>query len=162
MEQLKSKLLELQEKKSELKKQIIEESQNVFKSGMSILFDKHPVLESFGWTQYTPYFMDGDTCYFGVNIDEPNINGESGYDLKGINKKIIKSYGTWNQDKKVYEGRVEVDNPDYNPNLESAVDDVREFLQMFDEDYFMDAFGDHMTITVYRNGSIDTDYYEHD
>jgi hypothetical protein len=36
-----------------------------------LIFDKHPALSSFGWTQYTPYFNDGEACYFGVQADEP-------------------------------------------------------------------------------------------
>ena len=155
-------LREKQEEIKKLKKEMLEASNKIFTDLTKTIFEDHPKVKSFGWNQYTPYFNDGDTCYFGVHIDEPNINGENGYDLKGINKKIIKNYGTWNREKKIYEGRIEVDNPDYNPNLESAVDDVRKFLQMFDEDYFMDAFGDHMEITVYRDGKIDTDYCEHD
>ena len=27
----------------------------------------------FGWTQYTPYFNDGDPCEFGISIDEPYL-----------------------------------------------------------------------------------------
>jgi hypothetical protein len=27
----------------------------------------HPSVEALRWSQYTPYFMDGDTCEFGVN-----------------------------------------------------------------------------------------------
>lgn len=43
---------------------------------LSEVFGKHPVVDSFSWTQYTPGFNDGDPCRFGVHADEPNINGE--------------------------------------------------------------------------------------
>jgi hypothetical protein len=39
---------------------------DVFKQGATALFEAHPALESFGWTQYTPYFNDGDECVFGA------------------------------------------------------------------------------------------------
>jgi hypothetical protein len=32
--------------------------------GSAELFEEFPELESFSWTQYTPYFNDGDTCEF--------------------------------------------------------------------------------------------------
>jgi hypothetical protein len=162
MQDLKEKLQELKVKKEELKKQMIEASQDVFKQGMNQIFEKHSVLESFGWTQYTPYFNDGDTCYFNVYIDEPYINGEYGEELDCLSKKNISNYGTWNREKKIYEGRVEVDNPNYNKELSEAYDDVYNFLNMFDEDYFLDAFGDHVQITVKKDGTIDTEECEHD
>jgi len=47
------------------------------------VFKKFPDVESVGWTQYTPYFNDGEPCYFGVNSDPYSIyvNDEYGYDL---------------------------------------------------------------------------------
>lgn len=40
------------------------------------IFEQHSDLDSFGWTQYTPYFNDGDACVFGVNSSYPFLNGE--------------------------------------------------------------------------------------
>lgn len=34
------------------------------KEAFKEVFDKHPSIESIYWTQYTPYFNDGDPCYF--------------------------------------------------------------------------------------------------
>lgn len=36
-------------------------------------------IESYSWTQYTPYFNDGDACVFGV-YREPKIDGEWVYE----------------------------------------------------------------------------------
>ncbi len=38
------------------------------------IFDANPTLEAVRWTQYTPYFNDGEPCVFGVN--EPYIRGQ--------------------------------------------------------------------------------------
>lgn len=47
------------------------------------VFQKFPDVESVGWTQYTPYFNDGEPCHFGINTDVYGIyvNDECGYDL---------------------------------------------------------------------------------
>ena len=54
------------------------------KSAVIELFDRHPILNAIYWTQYTPYFNDGDPCTFGVNdlffratgIPDPNADTE--------------------------------------------------------------------------------------
>jgi hypothetical protein len=33
------------------------------------IFSANPVLVSFGWRQYTPYFNDGEECTFSANTD---------------------------------------------------------------------------------------------
>jgi hypothetical protein len=39
-----------------------------------LVFDKVPYVESIRWTQYTPHFMDGDPCEFGVNELELTVD----------------------------------------------------------------------------------------
>lgn len=51
-----------------------------FKTGATRLIEELGI-ESFNWKQYTPYFNDGDTCYFSVHSDEPGIDGVDGYDM---------------------------------------------------------------------------------
>lgn len=54
------------------------------------VFKKYPDIKNIGWTQYTPYFNDGEPCEFGVNTygESIYINGEPGYDLS---EEIYKS-----------------------------------------------------------------------
>jgi len=47
---------------SNLKKDALTLSKEVFNDWCKEIFEKHPKVESFGWNQYTPYFNDGDTC----------------------------------------------------------------------------------------------------
>lgn len=55
------------EKKQDLEKQIKEEAKEVFAATSKDIFEKHgDVVHSFGWTQYTPYFNDGEPCEFGT------------------------------------------------------------------------------------------------
>jgi len=58
-----------------------EEGRTLILQSLQQLFNKEPNLQRIGWTQYTPYFNDGDTCEFGVNADQSSIylNGVNAY-----------------------------------------------------------------------------------
>jgi hypothetical protein len=125
------------------------------------IFEDHPKVKSFGWNQFTPYFNDGDTCYFCVNTDYIQINGESVDESDWINETKITNWGTFNREKREYEGRTEVPNLDYDPELAAASNEIREFLRNFDDDFFLSQFGDHAEITITADG-VNVDEYEHD
>jgi hypothetical protein len=74
-----TKLEELKQKHATLREEILNESKAFFKEASAGLFDKYPQMESFSWTQYTPYFNDGEECVFRVN-NYPDINGKDKYD----------------------------------------------------------------------------------
>lgn len=154
-------LKEKQEEIKKMKKEMIEASNKIFTELTQSIFEEHPKVKSFGWNQYTPYFNDGDTCYFSVNTDYIYINGEPADEADWINETKITNYGTWNREKREYEGRTEVPNLDYDPNLSKANDEIREFLRNFDGDFFLSQFGDHAEITVTAEG-VSVDEYEHD
>jgi len=154
-------LREKQEEIKKLKKEMLEASNKIFTDLTKTIFEDHPKVKSFGWNQFTPYFNDGDTCYFCVNNDYISINGESVDESDWINETKITNYGTWNREKREYEGRTEVPNLDYDPELSKAADEIREFLRNFDEDFFMAQFGDHAEITITAEG-VSVDEYEHD
>ncbi len=158
------KLQELKQKQKELteiKKQILQKSNEVFDEFCKDIFIKCPRLESFGWSQYTPYFNDGDTCVFNVNIDYLYINGQSVDDSEWINKKNITKYGEWNREQKQYIGREEEDNPNYDEELVDIYEQISSFLSNFDNDFYMSKFGDHVEITITKTG-IDVFECEHD
>lgn len=154
-------LREKQEEIKKLKKEMIEASNKIFTELTKSIFEEHPKVESFGWTQYTPYFNDGDTCTFSAQTDYIYINGASVDDSDWVSETTITNYGTWNREKRVYEGRTEVPNLNYDPELVKANDEIREFLRNFDEDFFLSQFGDHAEITVTAEG-VSVDECEHD
>ena len=157
-------LTEIRKKQAEIKelqKELQKKSADIFLSSFKRLFEENPKLKSFGWTQYTPYFNDGDTCYFSANTDYLYINGEQEDEASWSQEKKVISWGTYNRDKRAYEGRIEQDNPDYIPELATASAKVKKFLNVFDEDFYQRQFGDHVRITVTENG-IETEGYEHD
>ena len=154
-------LREKQEEIRKMKKEMLEASSKIFTELTKTIFEDHPKVESFGWTQYTPYFNDGDTCTFSAQTDYIYINGQPVDESDWINETKITNYGTWNREKREYEGRTEVPNLDYDPDLSKANDEIREFLRNFDEDFFLSQFGDHAEITVTAEG-VSVDEYEHD
>jgi len=154
-------LREKQEEIKKLKKEMLEASNKIFTDLTKTIFEDHPKVKSFGWNQFTPYFNDGDTCYFSVNTDYIQINGESVDESDWISETKITNYGTWNREKREYEGRTEVPNLDYDPELSSASNEIREFLRNFDNDFFLSQFGDHAEITITAEG-VSVDEYEHD
>lgn len=154
-------LKEKQDEIKKLKKEMLEASNKIFTDLSKSIFEEHPKVESFSWTQYTPYFNDGETCYFSVNNDYISINGEPVDESDWISETKITSYGTWNRDKKVYEGRVEVPNLNYDAELAKAADEIRDFLKHFDDDFFLEQFGDHAEVVVTKDG-VSINDCEHD
>ena len=154
-------LKEKQKEIAKLKAEAQQMASDAFDSFCKEIFEKHPKIESFGWSQFTPYFNDGDTCTFSVNTDYISINGEYVDDSKWVNETTVVDWGTWNRDLRVYEGRVEVPNLDYDAELAKGSDEITEFLRNFDNDFYITRFGDHAEITVTKDG-VDVDEYEHD
>ncbi len=154
-------LREKQEEIKKLKKEMLDASNKIFTDLTKTIFEDHPKVKSFGWNQFTPYFNDGDTCYFCVNTDYIQINGESVDESDWINETKITNWGTFNREKREYEGRTEVPNLDYDPELAAASNEIREFLSNFDNDFFLSQFGDHAEITITAEG-VSVDEYEHD
>lgn len=121
-------------------------------------------IDSFSWTQYTPYFNDGDICVFGVNADwdySVQINGHPltdfwKYDWQDTKEYFLRditdNYNDWDDEIERSEG-------EFVPPV-SAYRDVGEFINSFDEDDLEYMFGEGLVV-VTKDG-ITTDYYEHD
>ena len=100
-------LKQLENKKQDL----VNEFKNYFKSKLEELQKEFSFVKSFTWTQYTPYFNDGEQCVFLVN-DEPLVNyvdedGEDYYLRKNlkISYTIQRILDEWfsNENRKLYE-----------------------------------------------------------
>lgn len=131
----------MQKRMDELKAQMKAEAEKIFQPEALKLFEKWPELQSFSWTQYTPYFNDGDTCEFGANTDWPTVI------LAGATEEDIED---------AYEGVV-----GESENAEEIEKDVKEFLAQINDELYQDMFGDHVEITV-TAGGIEVEEYDHD
>ena len=73
-----AKLQGLQTRMNELQEEMKTEFKEVFTGETKELFEKYSWLKEISWTQYTPYFNDGDACEFYVN-DDCAVNGCTSY-----------------------------------------------------------------------------------
>jgi hypothetical protein len=163
--------------KAEIDKLAKEEGGNVIREMMQPIFDLG--ITFVRWTQYTPYFNDGDPCEFGVNADFelgwPGGVEDSLWEI-GYRLKEFTPYQYW--------GRSEVEaermNAEYKQQHDASRDQAvnagitaelieavkeackpaSDFLNA-NEELLKTAFGDHASITVTPEG-IDVDEYQHD
>lgn len=125
-QEIRAKIKELKDEKTKIIKQ-------VFTEAAREIFVNHPGLTSFKWTQYTPYFNDGDACIFSVNRYDIEVNGAYSYEEESSS---IESF-------------------------EEIEKEVRDFLGQFEEEDFLEMFGDHVQIAVTPDG-IEVEDYAHD
>lgn len=150
---LKEEMLKIRAERETLSQKIRAMAGEVFASEAKILFDNYPVLASFSWTQYTPYFNDGDSCVFTVN-DYITVTDIDGNEQEDVTAWSVRHYAERGTD---WQGKP------YTPSeLDLAAVATCDFLAEFEtEDYLM-MFGDHTKVTVHRDGRVDTDDYHHE
>lgn len=131
-----TKYEEYKVRRKELEETMKTEAKAAFAELTKHLFEEDPILESFSWRQYTPYFNDGNTCEFGALTDSDSIeiNGLDSYNDKNYKK----------------------------PEEKARFKKVSSLLKTFEEDDLKSMFGDHQQITVKRDGSVEVEDYEHD
>lgn len=180
---IKAELAAFEEKKQAFISELRKEFPTMFKD----IFETAPKLKSVSWTQYTPYFNDGDTCYFSAHIDDLELNGVSEYSDDEDNEdylyNVIKpcTYGvletaedveankvlankinrSWYTSKTIGEEGL-LPNPRYDESLSNAVESISDILSSIPKEFLQDLFGDHVKVTIYANGTIDTEDYDHD
>lgn len=110
------------------------------------LFQKHPLIQDFRWTQYTPAFNDGDPCEFSI--------GEVAMIL--TNGQVI---GYWDDDDEEDEDNnpiVEVSEVEKKV-LETVLSEFAKKVHALD-DLLEDVFGNDVTVIVGRDGTNCEDY----
>lgn len=155
---------------AELKRKFQTQAQEMFKEITKEFFDKNPGITGVVWTQYTPYFNDGDTCEFRVNdatftnapIDELDEVrwGEYNGELENVwaceNLAHVLTCG-----REYYE--------DTKNKILAAGGVDADSCKLFDkaicsgemEDVMQAMFGDHVKVIATRDG-FDVNDYDHD
>lgn len=148
-EKLRIKKQEFREAESALAKEFEPQLLIVLKD----FFQQVPQIKSISWTQYTPYFMDGDQCYFYV------------HEVFALN--FIPEYpqGYYDEDD-LEEGQVAYDSYSIREATELTDEQKTICKNVFDiissnGDFLEEIYGDHKAITVTADG-VQTDDYEHD
>lgn len=147
IEKIKQELADFNEKKQAMIGELRRKFPELFKH----LFGKSNKIDSISWTQYTPYFNDGDSCEFGVYNDNLYINGE--YDDP--------AWYSWRSEYPEYheelseKGKVDLDEC-------QIVRDFKEILQSIPDEFYEDLFGDHVMVTIFKDGRVEVEEYSHD
>jgi hypothetical protein len=134
MSTIKERLLALREQRTALIAMLQATAKQAFKEFSQELFNSFPQLGSFEYTQYTPYFNDGDACVFRVSSDYPTV-----YLITG---EQIDDYPIPADQKELYEA-------------------VQLFLRGFEKADLLNMFGDHVQVVVNRSG-VEVNEYEHE
>lgn len=176
----------------EVKKQeLLDYNKAQFPLIISELFSAYSELEELRWTQYTPYFADGEECVFNANIEDVELNGFREYNEEenvGNTRLDIRTNAkktTWGtiRDKdlelnKSYNKRDTISgryvetpykvgdegkiyNDNYSPRCEEILANVIAFLKSIGDDDLKNIFGDHTEVIVTKD-SVTTEEYEHD
>ena len=116
-----------------------------FDEAFSKFFTDNPKVDGIVWTQYTPYFNDGDTCTFGVHelyLISAAVATEDEESVEDyMHEHAISSYGS-----------------------NALKDAYKEFGTIWDQipqAIFLAVFGDHSKITLNRDGTSEVEEYEH-
>lgn len=159
--------LEIKEEMKRLRDEARKKVKDFFIKGMNKIFEIYPEVKTVSWTQYTPYFNDGEECVFRAHADDFYVNG---YDDWGseiwrasegeIGEKVLlkeEMEYDWVREgtssKKVYK------TPESRSvKIYSAIEG---FLSQLDDDDYKTMFGDHAKIIV-RKDEITVEEYDHD
>lgn len=162
---------QIKEQMKQLKQQQLEAAKGFFNQYSKELFDKYPKLNSFGWVQYTPWFNDGDECVFSAHTSEDSLR-VNGFSLYNDDEEVSEESDTnpnyfSGYQEHTYEigegGRYErVPNPNHNKENKALVSEIVTFLQQFKNGDLKRLFGNHVAVTVNRNGEIGTEEFSHD
>lgn len=155
MATLQAKFDELIEKQRALQKEFQTTAQALFKETTKEFFEQNPLVNAIVWTQYTPYFNDGDTCEFSVGCatftnatDPENISwGE----YEGDDENV------WTHGADCYsDGEILAE---VNIDLCDSFDRMLQSREM--EDVMKAMFGDHVQVIATRDG-FEVEEYSHD
>lgn len=122
-------------------------------NALRALLEKHPTAKCLAWSQYTPYFNDGDPCTFRANEIHVEIDG-----VKADGDGPGDTLSPWDIGYRVEQGEIFA-----TPEIKSLHKDLEALNSATSglDALFLHAFGDHAEVRVTRDG-ITVEEYEHD
>lgn len=159
---------------AQLKAKFQAKAQELFKGVTKEFFAKNPGITAIRWSQYTPYFNDGEPCVFHVYdayftncpIDElhdlsrwGDYEGEREdvFSVSGMAWVLSDKHNHFKQEKAAIKSLVESNQLDI-----TSVDKFAALIESSEmEDIMLAMFGDHVIITATREG-FDVEECDHD
>ncbi len=187
----KENILEVLKRYEQQKLELEELTKKDLTASIVAIMNTSPYIESISWTQYTPYFNDGDPCYFNVYNDDLEVNEISPDENEDaiedennlISMKIVApkiTYGMLNTEEEVkfsHEQALEMGsthmtgrpigaygykkNPLYDPILSKPYEEIKELMDLVPSQFYESLYGDHVKVTIKRDGTVDVQEYEH-
>jgi hypothetical protein len=152
-----SNITTLIENYTAVKKEFQKEATKLLKEEFKNFFNEVPEVKLIKWTQYTPYFNDGDACIFGVN--EPTFSNAD-------DASLVNPWGEYEGDEddagNVFCFQGTYDLPKELKGKKAQINAMARLIcDGAMEDVMLAAFGDHAVVTVTATG-IETEEYEDD
>jgi len=155
---------------AELKRKFQEQAQSLFKDITKEFFEKNPGVTGVIWTQYTPYFNDGDTCVFSVgdltftNAPADELSdicwGEYEGETEGVWAADNIGY-VLESDREYYQGTKNAILAAGGVDATSCALFAKAVGSSEMEDVMQAMFGDHVKVIATRAG-FEVDEYDHD
>jgi len=142
--------------------ELMNKTREILKEKMNVLFkaffDTYPQVKTIYWSQYTPYFNDGDECVFSVNdIYFTTFDWEDVDSPWGEDDGVISPHGEWNSKKRCFEPNTKVS--------QSLINDMKKFSSILmseaNEAVMLAMFDNHVWVRAHRGG-FEVDEYSHD
>lgn len=143
-------------------------AQELFKETTKAFFEKNPCVTAIIWTQYTPFFNDGEACEFSVN--DPyftNATDEQMEDITRWGDYEGEDGGVWSESEWIFTSDFEYTSKRRQEMNLEGVDpqSIGKFSQLITssemEDVMQAMFGDHVRVKATRDG-YDIEDHDHD
>ena len=161
---------ELKKKLAVLRTEMKEKGAELIKADFAEFFAANPKVTAIAWTQYAPYFNDGDACTFSVHefqyttapeSEVDNVFDELDWGEPGDSSGAFVSgpaYESYDYETKTFVYRTDVDPEEVavGKNLAQLERDIVE------DDLFETIFGSDCSVMVRRDGSVKIGEFSHD
>ena len=156
----------LNTERNELKLRYQQKMQGFMKELTKVFFAENPQITAFVWTQYTPYFNDGDSCEFrrgeisATNCPLDEIEEVRYEDYEGETEGVfVSDFSDWTF-YSVYQKDTVQAITEAGINVK-AVQKFISLLESIDEEVYEEMFGDHVRVVATAQG-FDVEEYDHD
>ena len=125
-----------------------QEAADMIKPMLSEFIKSNPQVKAVSWSQYTPYFNDGDPCTFSVN--------EPYFFFEGDDPEESDGYDTWSMSRAEYAPPAESCSPETRQACSELASELGSLTDALET-----LFGDHVKVIVTAEG-VSVDEYSHD